>query len=160
MTLPQLTASIVTGFVICPCNWYFSQYLCNLTDGYFVIGGLHCTDLLNRFLILQTSIKTTKQYTAIAAVTTQTLAVGSMFCVGIDFIDLSGRILRQLSKALHLHNLLLISYYLSSSYFQSSISSIVSQHLFNIHKLVALFSYKCIKPFSFLAFLTLSIEIL
>ncbi|KAK3772929.1 hypothetical protein RRG08_039921 [Elysia crispata] len=49
---------------------------------------------------IKTSIKTTKQYTAIAAVTTQTLAVGSMFCVGIDFIDLSGRILRQLNSTL------------------------------------------------------------
>ena len=114
---------------------------------------IRCTDLLNRFLILQTSVKTTKQYGAIAAVTTQTLAVGSMFCAGIDLIDLSGRILRQLSMALYFHNLLVISYYLSLSYFQSFIIPIVLHHIFNI-KFVALFSYKRIQPFSFLAFLT------
>ncbi|KAK3762626.1 hypothetical protein RRG08_040394, partial [Elysia crispata] len=45
-----------------------------------------------------TSIKTTKEYGAIAAVTTQTLAVG--YWRGIDLIDLSGRILRQLSSTL------------------------------------------------------------
>ena len=137
-------SSILYFFAICLCCWYFSSYLCKLIYRHFVIGGLHCTYLLNRFLILQTSIKTTKQYLAIAAVTTQTLAVGYRAGPGIDLIDLSGRILRQLSKALHLHNLLLISYYLSLSCFQYYISLIASQHLFNIHNFVALFSYKCI----------------
>ena len=115
---------------------------------------IRCTDLQKRFLILQTSVKTTKHYGAIAAVTTQILAVGSMFRAGIDLIDLSGRILRQLSNALYFHNLLVISYYLSLSYFQSFIIPIVSHHIFNINKFVALFSYKHIQPFSFLAFLT------
>ncbi|KAK3781919.1 hypothetical protein RRG08_064174 [Elysia crispata] len=45
-------------------------------------------------------MKTSKQYLAIAAVTTQTLAVGLWSGAGIDLIDLSGRILRQLSSTL------------------------------------------------------------
>ncbi|KAK3758659.1 hypothetical protein RRG08_000216 [Elysia crispata] len=49
---------------------------------------------------IKTSIKTLKKYLAIAAVTTQTLAVGFWSGAGIDLIDLSGRILRQLSSAL------------------------------------------------------------
>ncbi|KAK3730143.1 hypothetical protein RRG08_039919 [Elysia crispata] len=49
---------------------------------------------------LKRSIDTAKPYQAIAAVTTQTLAVGYWFCAGIDLIDLSGRILRQLSSTL------------------------------------------------------------
>ncbi|KAK3744151.1 hypothetical protein RRG08_064178 [Elysia crispata] len=47
-------------------------------------------------LNIKTSMKTSKHYTAIAAVTTQTLAVGYLSGAGIDLIDLSGRILRQL----------------------------------------------------------------
>ncbi|KAK3724964.1 hypothetical protein RRG08_005395 [Elysia crispata] len=49
----------------------------------------------------QTSIKTSKQYKAIAAVTTQTLAVSYRSGAGIDLIDLSGGILYQLSSKLY-----------------------------------------------------------
>ncbi|KAK3706884.1 hypothetical protein RRG08_051287 [Elysia crispata] len=47
---------------------------------------------------IKKSIKTSKKYSAIAAVTTQTLAVGYRAGCGIDLIDLSGRILHQLSS--------------------------------------------------------------
>ncbi|KAK3783397.1 hypothetical protein RRG08_005392, partial [Elysia crispata] len=50
---------------------------------------------------IKTSMKTSKKYLAIAAVTTQTLAVGYLSGAGIDLIDLSGRILRQLSSTLN-----------------------------------------------------------
>ncbi|KAK3724962.1 hypothetical protein RRG08_005393 [Elysia crispata] len=50
---------------------------------------------------IKTSLKTTKKYMAIAAVTTQTIAVGYTNSLGIDLIDLSGNILYQLSSTLN-----------------------------------------------------------
>ena len=102
------------------------------------MGGFCCTYLLNHFLFLQKFIKTSKNYWAISAVTTQTLAVSSW--PGIDLIDLSGNILYQMSKAFHLHNLFLICSHLSLSCFQSVEISIVSQGFFNVHTFVFFFS--------------------
>ena len=85
-------------------------YISFLIQRHVDIRGFHRTHRFNRFLILQTSMKTSKKYWAIAAVTTQTLAIGYWPDAGIDLIDLSGRILRQLSEALYLHNLLLYSF--------------------------------------------------
>ncbi|KAK3704667.1 hypothetical protein RRG08_000992, partial [Elysia crispata] len=45
-------------------------------------------------------IKTSKEYDAIAAVTTRTLAAGYLSGAGIDLIDLSGNILYQMSSVL------------------------------------------------------------
>ena len=56
------------------------------------------------FFFLQTSIQTAKPCVAIAAVDAKTLAVGYVDVFGIDLIDLSGRVLRQISKALGFSN--------------------------------------------------------
>ena len=98
------------------------------------MGGFCCTYLLNRFFFLQTPIKTSKKYWAIAAVTTRNLAVGYTTGPGIDLIDLSGNILYKMSKDFHLHNLFLIYFHLYLSCFQPVEISIVSQGFFNVHK--------------------------
>ena len=94
------------------------------------MGGFCCTYLRNRLLFLQTPIKTSKRYFAIAAVTAQNLAVGYSIGAGIDLIDLSGNILYKMSKDFHLYNLFLICSHLSLSCFQSVKISIVSQGFF------------------------------
>ena len=47
----------------------------------------------------QRDILTSKEYRAIAAVDSNTLAVGQPFSPGIDLIDLSGQVLRNISES-------------------------------------------------------------
>ncbi|KAK3778183.1 hypothetical protein RRG08_018198, partial [Elysia crispata] len=51
---------------------------------------------------LKASIKIERQYWAIAAVTTKTLDVSDLYGAGVDLIRLSGTLLYNLRKALHL----------------------------------------------------------
>ncbi|KAK3697907.1 hypothetical protein RRG08_005856 [Elysia crispata] len=74
--------------------------------------------------LIKTSIETSRQYDAIAAVTTQTLAVGYASHAGIDLIDLSGRILRQISSTLYPWSMLTTpdGFLMMSSYRDNSIA--------------------------------------
>ncbi|KAK3725300.1 hypothetical protein RRG08_036694, partial [Elysia crispata] len=65
-----------------------------------LINKISLMEVRSNGVNIKTSIKTSKEYTAIAAVTTQTLAVGSFLPAGMDLIDLSGRILRLLNSTL------------------------------------------------------------